>query len=111
MTPKITIDEFGKVDLRVGLVREVSLVEGSDKLLRLMVDVGENRLQQIFAGIRKAYPEPDDLLGKKVVVVANLKEREMKFGISEGMILAGGEGKRMGIVTINGDPMPGDKIS
>jgi glutaminyl-tRNA synthetase len=109
--PKITIDEFGKVDLRVGLVREVSLVEGSDKLLKLMVDVGENKLRQIFAGIRQAYPDPDDLLGKKVAVVANLKEREMKFGISEGMILAGGEDDRMGIVTLNGDPKPGDKIS
>jgi glutaminyl-tRNA synthetase len=110
-TPKITMDDFTKVDLRVGLIREVSLVEGSDKMLKLMVDVGENRLRQIFAGIRPAYPDPDDLLGKKVAVVANLKERQMKFGLSEGMILAGGEGKAMGIVTLAGDPKPGDKIT
>ena len=83
-TPKITIDDFAKVDLRVGLIREVSLVEGLDKLLKLMVDVGEGRLRQIFAGIRPAYPDPDDLLGKKVVVVANLKERQMKFGSLRG---------------------------
>jgi glutaminyl-tRNA synthetase len=108
---RITIDDFNKVDLRVGLIREVSLVEGSTKLLKLMVDVGEERLRQIFAGIRPAYPDPDDLLGKKVAVVANLKERQMKFGLSQGMILAGGEGERMGIVTLNGDPKPGDKIS
>ncbi len=107
----ISIDEFGRIDLRVGLIREVSLVEGSSKLLKLMVDVGEERLRQIFAGIRPAYPDPDDLLGKKVAVVANLKERQMKFGLSQGMILAGGEGERMGIVTLNGDPKPGDKIS
>jgi glutaminyl-tRNA synthetase len=109
--PKITMDDFAKVDLRVGLIREVSLVEGSDKLLKLMVDVGEGRLRQIFAGIREAYSDPDELLGRKVAVVANLKERQMKFGLSEGMILAGGEGRSMGIVTLNGDPKPGDKIS
>ncbi|MFY9399570.1 MAG: hypothetical protein WAR22_14515 [Desulfomonilia bacterium] len=95
----------------MGLIREVSLVEGSSKLLRLMVDVGEGRLRQIFAGIRPAYGEPDDLLGKRVVVVANLKERQMRFGTSEGMILAAGEGSRMGIVTLDGDPEPGDRIS
>ncbi|HOX00171.1 MAG TPA: methionine--tRNA ligase, partial [Deltaproteobacteria bacterium] len=109
--PKIAMEDFAKVDLRVGLIREVSLVEGSDKLLRLMVDVGEGRLRQIFAGIRPACPDLDDLLGRKVAVVANLKERQMKFGLSEGMILAGGEGERMGIVTLNGDPLPGDRIS
>ena len=111
LADRITIDDFNRIDLRVGLIREVSLVEGSNKLLKLMVDVGEERLRQIFAGIRPAYPDPDDLLGKKVAVVANLKERQMKFGLSQGMILAGGEGERMGIVTLNGDPKPGDKIS
>ena len=109
--PRIDLGDFEKVDLRVGLVREVSLVEGSSKLLRLMVDVGEGRLRQIFAGVRPAYREPDDLLGKKVVVVANLKDREMRFGKSEGMILAAGEGSRMGVVTLDGDPKPGDRIS
>ncbi len=110
-SPRITVDDFTRVDLRVGLVREVSLVEGSSKLLKLMVDVGEDRLRQIFAGVRSAYQEPDDLLGKKVVVVANLKERDMRFGRSEGMILAAGEGSRMGVVTLDGDPEPGDRIS
>ena len=110
-SPRITLDDFTRVDLRVGLVREVSLVEGSSKLLKLMVDVGEDRLRQIFAGVRSAYQEPDDLLGKKVVVVANLKERDMRFGRSEGMILAAGEGSRMGVVTLDGDPKPGDRIT
>lgn len=109
--PRIALEDFEKVELKVGLIREVSLVEGSSKLLRLMVDVGEGRLRQIFAGIRPAYGEPDDLLGKRVVVVANLKERQMRFGTSEGMILAAGEGSRMGIVTLDGDPEPGDRIS
>ncbi len=109
--PEITIEEFSKTDLRVGLIREVSIVEGADKLLRLMVDVGEEKLRQIFAGIRPGYAEPDDLLGKKVVVVVNLKERKMKFGVSQGMILAAGEGKGLGIVTLNGDPKPGDRVS
>jgi len=59
-------------------------VEGADKLVRLMIDLGEGRLRQIFAGIRSAYPEPGRLVGKRVIVAANLKPRQMKFGISEG---------------------------
>jgi glutaminyl-tRNA synthetase len=89
---KITIDDFGKLDLRVGLVREVSIVEGSDKLLRLMVDVGEDRLRQIFAGIRPdtrpRRPARQEGGGR-----GNLKERQMKFGLSQGMILPEARGK------------------
>jgi glutaminyl-tRNA synthetase len=108
---EISIDEFSKVDLRVGMVREASTVEGSNKLIRLMVDIGENRLRQIFAGIRPGYPDPDKLIGKKVMVVANLKPRQMKFGLSEGMILSGGEGDRLCAPTFEGDPLPGDKVT
>ncbi|UCE35454.1 MAG: glutamine--tRNA ligase/YqeY domain fusion protein [Deltaproteobacteria bacterium] len=108
---EISIDEFSKIDLRVGVVREASTVEGSNKLIRLMVDIGENRLRQIFAGIRPGYPEPEKLIGKKVVVVANLKPRQMKFGLSEGMILSGGEADRLCAPTFEGDPLPGDKVT
>jgi methionine--tRNA ligase beta chain len=108
---EISIDEFSKIDLRVGMVREASTVEGSNKLIRLMVDIGENRLRQMFAGIRPGYPEPEKLIGKKVVVVANLKPRQMKFGLSEGMILSGGEAERLCAPTFEGDPLPGDKVT
>jgi len=108
---QITIDDFSRIDLRVGIVKEASLVEGARKLIRLMVDLGEGRPRQIFAGIRSAYPQPDLLVGKKVTVVANLKPRKMKFGVSEGMILAGGDAGRVGLVTFDGEQIPGDKIS
>ena len=88
---EIGIEEFGKVDLRVGLVKEAGLVEGADKLIRVLVDLGEGRDRQIFAGLRASYPDPTVLVGRRVVVVANLKPRQMKFGLSEGMILAAGK--------------------
>jgi len=108
---EITIDDFSKIDLRVGIIREAGLVEDARKLVRLMVDLGEGRLRQIFAGIRSAYPEPEHLVGKKVVVVANLKPRKMKFGISEGMILAGAGKKSLRVATFDGELMPGDRVS
>ena len=108
---EISIDDFAKVDLRVGIVREAGLVEGADKLIMLKVDIGEEHWRQVFAGIRSAYPQPEKLIGKKVIVVANLKPRKMKFGVSEGMILAGvGEGDRLSIATFDGKQMPGDKV-
>jgi glutaminyl-tRNA synthetase len=111
--PEITIDDFAKLDLRVAVVREASLVPGADKLVKLMLDAGEGRLRQVFAGIRSAYPEPQELVGKRMIFLANLKPRQMKFGLSEGMILAGsGGGKsRLGIATFDGDLEPGDKVS
>jgi len=109
--PEVAIDDFARIDLRVGQIKQAEFVEGSDKLLKLLVDVGEGRLRQIFAGIRAAYPEPAGLVGKKVIVVANLKPRAMKFGTSEGMILAGGSGSLWKVCTFDGDPAPGDKVS
>jgi len=108
---EITIEDFSKPDLRVGIIRQASVVEGSSKMLRLMIDVGEGRERQIFAGIQPAYPKPEILIGQKVIVVANLKPRQMKFGLSEGMILAGGDGDTFHIATFTGDPKPGDKVS
>ena len=85
----ITIDDFLKIDLRVATVTAAELVEGADKLLRVQLDDGAGG-RTVLAGIRSAY-NPDDLVGRQVVVVANLKPRKMRFGTSEGMILAAGE--------------------
>jgi glutaminyl-tRNA synthetase len=111
ISEEITMEDFSKIDLRAGIVREAGPVEGAKKLVRLMVDIGEGRLRQIFAGISSAYPEPAQLIGKKVIVVANLKPRKMKFGISEGMVLSGGDKERLCITTFDGNPLPGDKVS
>jgi glutaminyl-tRNA synthetase len=112
---EIAIDDLAKVDLRVGVVREAALVPEAQKLIRLMVDVGEGRLRQIFTGLRAYYPDPAVLVGQRVVVVANLKPRQMKFGLSEGMILAGGGGDRPHRIATfadgDGAPEPGDKIT
>jgi methionyl-tRNA synthetase len=85
----IGIDDFAKVDLRLARIVEASHVEGSDKLLRLMLDLGEGRTRQIFSGIRGSF-DPAALVGRTTVVVANLAPRKMKFGVSEGMVLAAG---------------------
>ena len=86
----ISFDDFMKVDLRVATVLEAEIIEKANRLLRLTVDLGfETR--QVIAGIRKAYA-PEDLIGRKVVVVANLAARKMKFGVSEGMVIAAGPG-------------------
>ena len=108
---EITMDDFEKMDLRVGVVREASLVEESKKLVKLLVDLGEGRLRQIFAGIQAGYPEPSALVGKKVVVVANLKPRQMKFGLSEGMVLSGWDAGRMCVASFDGDVLPGDRVT
>ena len=110
---EITIDDFSRIDLRVGIIREGHLVEGSKKLIRLMVDLGEEKPRQIFAGIKSHYAQPQDLVGKKVIVVANLKPRKMKFGISEGMVLAGGGGgdSRLCVAEFDGDLEPGDTVT
>ncbi len=83
----ITIDDFAKVDLRVALIVDCQPVEGSTKLLRLTLDVGEGQHRNVFSGIASAY-QPADLVGKLTVMVANLAPRKMKFGVSEGMVLA-----------------------
>jgi methionyl-tRNA synthetase len=84
---EIKIDDFLKIDLRIAQIVDCALVEGSDKLLRLTLDVGEGRLRNVFSGIKSAY-QPEQLKGKLTVLVANLAPRKMKFGVSEGMVLA-----------------------
>ena len=83
----INIDDFGKIDLRVAKIVDARRVDGSDKLLQLTLDTGEGRNRTVFAGIKSAY-KPEDLVGKLTVMVANLAPRKMKFGVSEGMVLA-----------------------
>ncbi|MFO7582378.1 methionine--tRNA ligase [Guyparkeria sp.] len=87
----IDINQFGAVDLRIAKIVEADHVEGADKLLRLKLDIGEERPRQVFAGIKAAY-DPASLVGRMTVMVANLAPRKMKFGVSEGMVLAAGSG-------------------
>jgi methionyl-tRNA synthetase len=83
----ISIDDFSKIDLRIALIVDCKAVEGSDKLLQLTLDVGEEKTRNVFSGIKSAY-QPEQLVGKLTVMVANLAPRKMKFGISEGMVLS-----------------------
>ncbi|WP_323120957.1 methionine--tRNA ligase [Burkholderia alba] len=85
--PFITIDDFAKVDLRIAKIVACQAVEGSDKLLQLTLDIGEEKTRNVFSGIKSAY-QPEQLVGKLTVMVANLAPRKMKFGLSEGMVLA-----------------------
>ncbi|MEO8856140.1 MAG: methionine--tRNA ligase [Burkholderiaceae bacterium] len=88
----IGMDDFAKLDLRIGKVNVCEFVEGSDKLLRFELDAGALGKRQIFSGIRAAYVEPEKLVGRNVVFIANLAPRKMRFGLSEGMILSAGAG-------------------
>ena len=88
---EINIEEFINVDLRVAKIKEAKEVPDADKLVELILDVGEVGEKRVFAGIKDAY-KLEDLANKLVVVVNNLKPRKMRFGMSEGMILASGEG-------------------
>jgi methionyl-tRNA synthetase len=110
---EITIDDFAKIDLRTGIILEGHNVEGAKKLIRLIVDLGEENPRQIFAGIKSHYQNPEDLVGQKVIVVANLKPRQMKFGLSEGMILAASsrDKKRLCIATFKGELKGGETVS
>ena len=87
IAPTIGIDDFAKIDLRIAKIVNCEPVEGSTKLLRLTLDVGEGKTRNVFSGIASAY-KPEDLIGKHTVMVANLAPRKMKFGLSEGMVLA-----------------------
>ncbi len=87
IAPAIGIEDFSKIDLRIAKIVNCEAVEGSTKLLRLTLDAGEGRMRNVFSGIASAY-KPEDLIGKLTVLVANLAPRKMKFGISEGMVLA-----------------------
>ena len=91
IAPTITIDDFTKIDLRIARIVQAEHVEGADKLLKLTLDIGEDQPRTVFAGIKSAY-DPEQLQDRLTVVVANLAPRKMKFGLSEGMVLAAGPG-------------------
>lgn len=88
----IALEDFAKLDLRIGKVLECAFIDGSDKLLRFKLDAGDLGERQILSGIRAAYADPDKLVGRSVVFIANLAPRKMRFGVSEGMILSAGTG-------------------
>ena len=106
---QISYDEFMKVDLRVAKVVSAEFVEGAEKLLRLELEIGDQR-RTVLAGIRKAY-DPEKLVGKMMVMVANLAPRKMKFGVSEGMILAAGAGgSEIFALTVDPGASPGERV-
>jgi len=107
LAPEIKIDDFAKVDLRIAKIVDCALVAGSTKLLQLTLDVGEGKTRNVFSGIQSAY-QPEQLIGKFTVMVANLAPRKMKFGLSEGMVLAAShadEKARPGLYIL--EPWPG----
>ncbi len=114
LSSEVTIDDFIKLDLRIAKILNAELVEGADKLLKLTVDIGELGTRSIFAGIRAAY-EPAQLVGRLTLVFANLKPRKMRFGLSEGMVLAAGSDatdgeKKIFILSPDSGAQPGMKV-
>jgi methionyl-tRNA synthetase len=112
--PVISIDDFAKLDLRAAKVLQASRVEGSDKLLQLTLDLGSEQ-RNVFSGISSSY-KSEDLVGRYVVVIANLAPRKMRFGVSEGMVLCASgakDGGAEGVFLLSADAgvTPGMKIS
>jgi methionyl-tRNA synthetase len=106
----ISIDDFSKIDLRIARIVNAEHVDGADKLLKLTLDIGEPRLRTVFAGIKSAY-RPEDLVGRLTPVVANLAPRKMKFGLSEGMVLAAsGEGPGIFLLAPDSGATPGMRV-
>ncbi|MFT3905432.1 MAG: methionine--tRNA ligase [Steroidobacteraceae bacterium] len=105
----ISIDDFARIQLRTALVLQATTVEGSDKLLKLTLDLGSEQ-RTVFSGIRSAY-QPEQLVGKLVVVVANLAPRKMRFGTSEGMVLCAGDDGALFVLTADTGARPGMRIS
>lgn len=104
---KIPFDDFAKVELRVGKVLEASKLEGSEKLIKLIVDLGEEK-RQILAGVQQFY-SPEEMLGKNIIIVANLEYRKMAGSQSQGMMLAA-DGDKPILLTTTQDVPPGTKI-
>jgi methionyl-tRNA synthetase len=107
---EITIDEFAKIDLRVARVVSAEQVPKADKLLKLTLSLGGDEQRQVFAGIKAAY-EPEELVGRLVVMVANLKPRKMRFGLSEGMVTAAGPGGAdVFVLGVDDGAQPGQRV-
>ncbi len=110
VAPPISIDEFSKVELRIARIVNAEHVDGADKLLKLTLDVGESRQRTVFAGIKSAY-KPEDLIGRLTPMVANLAPRKMKFGLSEGMVLAAsGDGPGIFLLAPDSGAQPGMRV-
>ena len=111
ISEECTIDDFVKVDLRVARVLQAQHVEGADKLLQLTLGLGGSEQRNVFAGIKSAY-KPEDLEGKLVVMVANLKPRKMRFGLSEGMVCAAGAGgSDIFVLSPDDGALPGQRVT
>jgi methionyl-tRNA synthetase len=107
---QITIDDFTKIDLRIAKIVNAEHVDGADKLLRLTLDIGDGRQRTVFAGIKSAY-KPEDLIGRLTPMVANLAPRKMKFGLSEGMVLAAsGDGPGIFLLAPDSGALPGMRV-
>ncbi len=104
----ISIDDFAKIDLRIAKITAAEPVEGADKLLKLQLDLGDKQ-KQVFAGIKSAY-KAEDLVGRLTVMVANLAPRTMRFGVSEGMVLAAGDGQGIYLLQPDSGAVPGMKV-
>jgi methionyl-tRNA synthetase len=108
----INIDQFVQVDMRAAKIVEAELVKESKKLLKLKLDLGPLGERTVFAGIRKSFPEPEKLVGKKVAMVANLAPRKMKFGVSEGMVMAtGADDDSLSLLQLNEDVPLGSRVT
>ena len=105
----INIDRFAEIDLRVAEIKAASHVDGADKLLQLTLDVGDLGERNVFAGIKKAY-DPESLLGKMVILVSNLAPRKMKFGLSEGMVLASSDDEGIYLISPDSGATPGLRV-
>ena len=106
---EITIEDFMKIDLRVAKILSAEPVEGADKLLKLNLNVGELGERQVFAGIKKAY-DPEELTDRLVILVSNLEPRQMKFGLSEGMVLASSDDEGIYLISPDTGAKPGLRV-
>lgn len=110
LSPEIDFDTFAAVDLRVALIVKAEAVEGADKLLRLTLDIGDEQ-RNVFSGIKSAYPDPATLEGRLTMMIANLKPRKMRFGVSEGMVMAAGPGgEEIYLLSPDSGAKPGQRI-
>lgn len=110
LAAEIDFDAFAAVDLRVALILKAEHVEGADKLLRLTLDIGDEQ-RNVFSGIKSAYPNPAELEGRLTMMIANLKPRKMRFGISEGMVMAAGPGgEEIYLLSPDSGAKPGQRI-
>ena len=110
-TTYVSYEEFKKMDMRIGTIKSIELIEGADKLLKCLIDFGESELRQIVSGIREFFPEYETLIGKQVLYIVNLEPRTIRGVESQGMLMAvdGKDGKPVFLVP-EGDVMSGSRV-